>query len=79
MTALAAPSEVVSFWRQAGDERWFDKNDDFDRTITSRFLTTYEAASRSELAAWEASAEDALARVIVLDQFPRNISKIILP
>ena len=73
MTAVAAPSEIVSFWRQAGDEHWFEKDDDFDRTVTSRFLPTYEAASRGELAAWEASAEDALALVIVLDQFPRNM------
>lgn len=73
MTAVATPSEVVSFWRQAGDERWFEKDDDFDRTVTSRFLTTYEAASRGELAAWETNAEHALALVIVLDQFPRNM------
>jgi uncharacterized protein (DUF924 family) len=73
MTAVASPSDVVSFWRQAGPERWFEKDDDFDRTATSRFLATYEAASRGELAAWEANAEGALALVIVLDQFPRNM------
>jgi uncharacterized protein (DUF924 family) len=73
MTAVAAPSVIVSFWRQAGDERWFEKDDDFDRTVTSIFLPTYEAASRGELAAWEVNAADALALVIVLDQFPRNM------
>ena len=73
MTAIATPSEVVSFWRQAGDKRWFEKDDDLDRAVTSRFLPTYEAASRGELAAWEANAEGALALVIVLDQFPRNM------
>jgi uncharacterized protein (DUF924 family) len=73
MMAVAAPSEIVSLWRQTGDERWFEKDDDFDRTVTSRFLPTYEAGSRGELAAWETNAEDALALVIVLDQFPRNM------
>jgi uncharacterized protein (DUF924 family) len=73
MTAVAAPSEIVSFWLEAGPKRWFEKDDEFDRTVTSRFLPTHEAASRGELSAWEASAEDALALVIGLDQFPRNM------
>jgi len=73
MITVATSVEVVSFWRHAGDERWFEKDDDFDRTVTSRFLTTYEAASHGELRAWEANAEGALALVIVLDQFPRNM------
>jgi uncharacterized protein (DUF924 family) len=73
MITVATSVEVVSFWRHAGDERWFEKDDEFDRTVTSRFLTTYEAASHGELRAWEANAEGALALVIVLDQFPRNM------
>jgi uncharacterized protein (DUF924 family) len=66
-------AEVVSFWRAAGPDRWFEKDEDFDRTIRSRFLTTHEAAARGEFAAEEASAEGALAVVILLDQFPRNM------
>jgi uncharacterized protein (DUF924 family) len=73
MITVATSVEVVSFWRHAGDECWFEKDDEFDRTVTSRFLTTYEAASHGELRAWEANAEGALALVIVLDQFPRNM------
>ena len=38
-----------------------------------KFLPTYEAAARGELAAWEESAEGALALVLLLDQFPRNL------
>ena len=41
--------------------------------IKSRFLETHEAAARGELAAFEESAEGALALVILLDQFPRNM------
>ena len=73
MTAVAKPAEILSFWRDAGKERWFKKYDDFDRTITSRFLPTHRAASRGELTALESSAEGALALLLLLDQFPRNM------
>ena len=72
MNQIAA-AEIVSFWRAAGPRRWFEKDDDFDRTIRSRFLATHEAAARDELAAFEESAEGALALVVLLDQFPRNM------
>jgi len=38
-----------------------------------KFLSTYEAAAAGKLAAWEATADGALALAIVLDQFPRNM------
>jgi len=66
-------AEIVSFWREAGPQRWFKKDDDFDGTIRSRFLAVHEAAARGELVAFEESAEGALALVILLDQFPRNM------
>ena len=66
-------AEVVSFWREAGPKRWFGKDEGFDLTIRTRFLALHEAAVRGELAAWEESAEGALALVILLDQFPRNM------
>jgi uncharacterized protein (DUF924 family) len=64
---------VVSFWREAGPERWFEKDEHFDLTIKSRFLAIHKAAARGELAAFEESAEGALALVILFDQFPRNM------
>ncbi len=66
-------AEVVSFWRTAGADRWFEVDEDFDLTIRSRFLGVHEAAARGDLAALEESAEGALALVILLDQFPRNM------
>jgi len=67
------PAEIVSFWREAGPERWFEQDDNFDLSIKSRFLTTHEAAARGELTAHEESAEGALAVVILLDQLSRNM------
>ncbi len=71
--SVATPGDVLSFWRAAGPKRWFAKDDAFDAEIRSRFLETYEAAARGELADWESAAEGALALTIVLDQFPRNM------
>jgi len=67
------PAEVLAFWRAAGPERWFEKDAAFDAEIRSRFLATYEAAVAGRLAGWEATPEGALALLIVLDQFPRNM------
>jgi len=69
----AAPEAVLAFWREAGPEKWFKKDTAFDDAIRTRFLPAYEAAAAGHLAAWEQTAEGALALTIVLDQFPRNM------
>jgi uncharacterized protein (DUF924 family) len=66
-------AEVVSFWREAGPDKWWEKDDAFDHLVRSRFLPLHEAAARGELAAWAEGPEGALALVILLDQFPRNM------
>jgi uncharacterized protein (DUF924 family) len=71
--AIAAPDDVLAFWRAAGPEKWFAKDDAFDAAIRDKFLATYEAAAAGRLPAWEATPDGALALVIVLDQFPRNM------
>jgi len=72
MTIVTA-AQIVSFWREAGPEKWFKQDAAFDLAIKSRFLETHEAAAQGELAALEESAEGALALVILLDQFSRNM------
>ncbi len=67
------PQDVLAFWRTAGPSRWFKKDPAFDAEITARFLTTYERAVDGGLSGWEATAEAALALLIVVDQFPRNM------
>lgn len=63
---------VVDFWEKAGIAMWFAKDAEFDRRFRERFLSLYESAIRGELADWQATANGALALVILLDQFPRN-------
>ncbi len=73
MTARAAPAEIVSFWRDAGPDKWFEADHNFDQAIRSRFLPAYEAAANGALAGWAESAQGALALLLLLDQFPRNM------
>lgn len=74
MDAMTPSSaEVVSFWQEAGPDRWFNKDAAFDQQIRERFLPTYESAAAGKLSSWEESAQGALALLILLDQFPRNM------
>jgi uncharacterized protein (DUF924 family) len=70
---IASPESVLTFWRAAGPDKWFEKDTAFDDDIRARFLETYEAAAAGKLAGWEPTIEGALALTIVLDQFPRNM------
>ena len=72
-SAAPTPADVVAFWRAAGPQRWFEKDAAFDDDIRRRFLKLHEAAAAGKLTDWEASAEGALALLILLDQFPRNM------
>jgi uncharacterized protein (DUF924 family) len=66
-------ADVLAFWLAAGADKWFKKNAAFDAEIASRFQALCRAAAAGSLADWEAAPESALALVLVLDQFPRNI------
>ena len=68
-----SPDAVVAFWRAAGPQKWFNKDADFDREITARFLSIHVTAAAGGLADWEGTAAGALALLLLLDQFPRNM------
>ncbi|CCV14137.1 DUF924 family protein [Mesorhizobium sp. STM 4661] len=63
---------VTQFWRDAGEDAWFEKNDAFDADFRNRFLDLHYAAARRECDDWANHAEGSLALMILLDQFPRN-------
>ena len=73
MTKIETPKQVLSFWKKAGPKRWFKSDPEFDHAILDKFLVTHQAAELGKLASWEEEASSALALVIVLDQFPRNM------
>lgn len=82
---VVKPHEIVEFWfgdalalpKQAGAraELWFGKNDEFDREVRDRFGALPQLAAKGGLDAWREEASSALALVLVLDQFPRNLHR----
>ena len=70
-------SEVLRFWFGEGAEygvehkRWFQKDAAFDAEVRRRFVDLHQELARGR--AWLDAAPDCLARIIVLDQFPRNM------
>jgi uncharacterized protein (DUF924 family) len=81
MAAAMTPNAVLAYWFGAPDEPdflqprsvWFTKSEATDRAIAERFGAAVESALAGEFDAWGASARGALALIIVLDQFTRNI------
>ena len=53
--------------------RWFAVDPAFDRELGERFGALVESAAAGRLLSWEDSARGALALVLLLDQFTRNI------
>jgi uncharacterized protein (DUF924 family) len=68
------PEEVLSFWLGAGPEAWYKQDDAFDAEITRRFGDLWEQGAAGALdEAWATNPRGALALIILLDQFPRNM------
>ena len=71
---IKTAQDVLDFWfSEEMEPQWFAKSDDIDARIRDTFAATHEAAHRRELDGWAATPNGALALVILLDQFPRNI------
>jgi uncharacterized protein (DUF924 family) len=71
-------AEVIAFWfgePPAAQPRpqWFRKDAAFDDLIRQRFASTLESALAGGLREWDAHLPGALARILVLDQFTRNV------
>jgi uncharacterized protein (DUF924 family) len=78
VSAVASAHEVLDFWfgtDDAVDKRWFGGGEAFDREIGERFGATIDAALAGRLDGWAATPDGALALVVVLDQFTRNVHR----
>lgn len=74
MEPATGPIAIIEFWfREIDRKLWFKKDPDFDRLLRDRFLATHTAAAMGELSEWRRSTDGALAEIIVLDQFSRNL------
>lgn len=67
-------AEVLRFWfEETESERRFKKDPDFDEAIRGRFGALHERAEAGGCDHWAATPEGALALLILLDQFSRNL------
>lgn len=72
----AAAQGVLDFWFGEGDlprPEWFRRDPAFDALIAQHFGPLVEQALQGTLDDWAATPGAALARIVLLDQFTRNI------
>ncbi len=67
-------TDVIRFWfEEIEPAQRFKKDSEFDELIRERFKQTHKLASQGLLYTWRDHPLDALAEIIVLDQFSRNM------
>ncbi|MFI4931324.1 MAG: DUF924 family protein [Burkholderiales bacterium] len=74
---------VLDFWFGAPADsqhllprkQWFVKDEAFDASIRQRFAAAIERAIAGEFAHWAATPGGAVAQIVVLDQFTRNVHR----
>lgn len=74
---MTTPADILEFWfeddRRVVRPKWFQRDDAFDEQIRARFGVLTEQARAGVLDPWAETPDGALALLIVLDQFPRNL------
>lgn len=82
MKPATSAAEVIEEWFGPGDDatviaqkssRWFKKDPAFDDHLRERFGALVEQAIAGPLPGWAADPHGAVAEVVLLDQFTRNI------
>lgn len=72
------PEEVLEFWFEGNPatrrEVWFKQSDAFD-TACARFRPALQASREGRLDHWAETPLGALALILLLDQFPRNLHR----
>jgi uncharacterized protein (DUF924 family) len=66
-------TEILDFWTGVGMKGWYTSTLEFDTEITDRFKEAWDEGMSNKLTHWQLEAKSALALIILLDQFPRNM------
>ncbi|MDC0670758.1 DUF924 family protein [Nannocystis radixulma] len=71
---MSTPDAILEFWFSPQVRpKWFVRSDELDHGIREDFGELHTRAAAGALDGWAASPRGALALVILLDQFPRNM------
>ncbi len=68
-----SPRDVIDFWDAVGEKNWYRKDAGLDAQITGRFGDLHKRAAAGDLDTWEQTPDGALALLLLLDQFSRNM------
>jgi uncharacterized protein (DUF924 family) len=70
---MAWQDEVLGYWFGLDREQWWKADPALDSEVKERFLALWETQRGNVPQAFLGSARDAVAAVILFDQFPRNM------
>ncbi|WP_439598540.1 DUF924 family protein [Falsiroseomonas sp.] len=76
---MTQPQSILAFWFSEGPDTfrkaWFLKDETFDASIRTAFGDLLVPARTGALDTWAETPDGALALLLVLDQFPRNLHR----
>ena len=65
---------ILDFWFiKSQRNQWFEKNNEYDLLILKNFMEYHIQATRGDYLNWINSEKEALAYIILIDQFSRNM------
>ncbi|WP_299739243.1 DUF924 family protein [uncultured Roseobacter sp.] len=71
---MVGPQEILSFWLdEVGQSGWYSQSDALDGAIRTRFEESWHGACEGRFSLWLTYPSGALAYVILMDQFSRNM------
>jgi uncharacterized protein (DUF924 family) len=71
---LHKSKDILDFWfTESGPEKWYTGGAAFDAEIREKYQTLWQDGRDGHLSDWAGHPRKALALIIVLDQFPRNM------
>jgi uncharacterized protein (DUF924 family) len=71
---IGEQEKILRFWLdEVGPERWYKTDAALDETVTQRFEALWRQAGDGACDCWVLTPRGALALLILLDQFPRNM------
>lgn len=70
----AGADAILDYWMgEVGPAHWYNPTDGIDAEMRARFTPAVHDARAGRLERWSLTPEGALALILLLDQFPRNI------
>lgn len=71
---MVSPQQVLEFWLdEVGPKGWYDASEALDTEIRDRFEETWQGACEGRFSLWLTYPSGALAYIILMDQFSRNM------